>query len=52
MAFTSRRMYENYLLNPRAIAHVASQTEGFSENGDVSPEDIEEWIKEHGWNDK
>jgi hypothetical protein len=52
VAFTSRRMFENYLLNPRAIAHVASHTEGFSEDGDVSLGDIEGWIEEHRWDDK
>ncbi len=48
VAFTSRRMYENYLLNPCAIAHVASGIDGFREDGDVSAEEVKEWIEEHG----
>jgi hypothetical protein len=48
VAFTSRRMYENYLLNPCAIAHVASGIDGFREDGDVSAEEVEGWIEEHG----
>ena len=52
VAFTPRRMYENYLLNPRAIAHVASETENFREDGEVSPERVEGWIEEHRWDDK
>ena len=47
VAFTPRRMYENYLLNSRAIAAVASCIEGFRESGEVSPEEVEEWIDEH-----
>jgi hypothetical protein len=36
VAFTSRRKYENYLLNPRAIEYVASRIEGFREEYDTS----------------
>jgi predicted ATPase len=49
---TNRRMYENYLLNPCAIAHVISQTGGFREGEEVSTEKVEEWIEEYGWEDK
>lgn len=52
VAFTDRRMYENYLLNPRAIAAVASGIEGFRKGGDVEPEEIERWLEEHRWKDK
>lgn len=52
VAFTPRRMYENYLLNPRAIAYVASQIEGFREDGEISPEDVEVWLKDHRWHPK
>jgi hypothetical protein len=48
VAFTPRRMYENYLLNPHAIAAVTSQIEGFRTESEVSPEEIEGWIDEHG----
>ena len=51
VTFTSRRMYENYLLNPRAIAHIVSGIKGFGDD-DVSPKVIEGWIEEHGWDDK
>jgi predicted ATPase len=37
--FLPRRMYENYLLNPGAIAAVASQVEGFREHG-VTAEEV------------
>ena len=49
VVFTIRRMYENYLLNPHAIAAVASEIEGFSEGGDVEPEDINRWLDQHRW---
>ncbi|MDP9476828.1 MAG: AAA family ATPase [Actinomycetota bacterium] len=49
VTFLSRRMYESYLLNPRAIAEVASGIEGLGDDGrDVSPEEVEGWIEEHG----
>jgi energy-coupling factor transporter ATP-binding protein EcfA2 len=51
VTFTSRRMYENYLLNPRAIAHVVSGIKGFRDD-EVSPKVIEGWIEERGWDDK
>jgi len=49
VVFTKRRMYENYLLNPHAIAAVASEIERFSEGGDVEPEDINRWLEQHRW---
>jgi hypothetical protein len=36
-------MYENYLLNPRAIAFVASQIEGFRDSP-VTPEEVAQWL--------
>ncbi len=47
VAFLPRRMYENYLLNPRAIAEAASAIKGFREGG-VSAEEVEGWIEGHG----
>jgi hypothetical protein len=41
-----RRMYENYLLDPEAIAAVAESTEGF---GNVTPESVEEWLEHRRW---
>jgi hypothetical protein len=37
--FLGRRMYENYLLNPVAIAHVATAIEGFRKEP-VTPEEV------------
>jgi predicted ATPase len=45
--FTPRRMYENYLLNPSAIASIMSNTEGLSHRS-VTTENIEGWIKRNG----
>lgn len=47
VAFLPRRMYENYLLNPRAIAEVASGIKGFREGG-VAADQVEGWIEGHG----
>ncbi len=44
VAFLPRRMYENYLLNPHAIAFVASQIEGFRDSP-VTPEEVEHWLE-------
>ena len=52
VVFTNRRMYENYLLNARAIAAVASKIEGFSEGGEVEPEDVNRWLEQHRWDRK
>lgn len=52
-AFLPRRMYESYLLNPEALAHVASATKDFRVNGGyVSSEEAEGWIEEHRWDDR
>jgi hypothetical protein len=48
VTFTKRRMYENYLLNSQAIASVVSTLEGFSERGEVTPDDVEIWLEDHG----
>lgn len=52
VVFTGRRMYENYLLNPRAIAAVASEIEGFREGADIEPKEVSRWLEKHGWDDK
>lgn len=52
VAFTPRRTYENYLLNPSAIAYVASQIEGFREDGTISQEEVERWIEQQRWDNK
>jgi hypothetical protein len=44
VVFLPRRMYENYLLNPHAIAAVASQIEGFRDTS-VTPEEVERWLQ-------
>ncbi|MDP9485558.1 MAG: AAA family ATPase [Actinomycetota bacterium] len=52
VSFTNRRMYENYLLNPCAIAAVSSEIKGFSKRGDVEFEEVEGWLEGHRWKDK
>ncbi len=49
--FLGRRMYENYLLNPHAIAYVISTLEDFRENP-VTPEEIEQLIYKNRCNKK
>lgn len=44
VAFLSRRMYENYLLNPQAIAQVMSQIEGFRDSP-ITPEEVQEKLQ-------
>ena len=44
VVFLPRRMYENYLLNPHAIAFVASQIEGFRDSP-VTPEEVAQWLE-------
>jgi len=44
VVFLPRRMYENYLLNPHAIAAVASQIEGFRDPP-VTPEEVRHWLQ-------
>jgi hypothetical protein len=48
ISFLPRRMYENYLLNPEAIAKLISTLDNFSENP-VSPEEVAKWIEDHKW---
>ncbi len=47
--FTPRRMYENYLLNPAAIAAVASSIEGFRDPP-LTEGDVSEWLERNRWN--
>jgi len=47
--FTLRRMYENYLLNPVAIAAVASGIEGFRDRP-VTEDDVQAWLDQNRWN--
>jgi len=44
VVFLPRRMYENYLLNPHAIASVVAQIEGFRESP-VTSEEVERWLQ-------
>lgn len=44
VAFISRSMFENYLLDSEAIAHVANQQEGFTEKP-LSSVEIKEWLE-------
>ena len=44
-------MYENYLLNPAAIAVVANNQENFSASP-VSEDNIREWLRSNGQNAK
>ncbi len=46
--FTPRRMYENYLLNPAAIATIASNTAGFRDPP-VTEDEVREWLERNGW---
>ncbi len=52
VVFTGRRMYENYLINPCAIAAVASEIEGFREGIDIEPEEVSGWLEKHRWDEK
>jgi hypothetical protein len=44
-------MYENYLLNPQAIASIMSGEEGLSDRS-ITPENVEEWIQRNGGDKK
>lgn len=46
--FTHRRMYENYILNPAAIASVVNQIEGFTPEP-VAEAIIADWIQANKW---
>jgi len=47
--FLPRRMYENYLLDPDAIAAVAGAIDNF---GGVTADAVGKWIEEHRWDDQ
>jgi hypothetical protein len=47
--FTRRRMFENYLLNPAAIAAVASSIDGFREDDAVTEEEVSHWLDTNRW---
>jgi predicted ATPase len=44
IVFLPSRMYENYLLNPQAIAYVASHIEGFRDET-ITSEEVEDWLE-------
>ncbi len=46
VSFLPRRMYENYLLNPAAIAAVASGIQGFRDSS-VTQGEVEAWLAAH-----
>lgn len=46
--FTGRRMYENYLLHPDAIANVANDLDGFC-TPPLTSAKVRAWIDEHRW---
>lgn len=46
VVFLPRMMYENYLLNPEAIAYVISQIEGFRD-APVTPEEVQQKLQEN-----
>jgi hypothetical protein len=48
VTFTQRRMFENYLLNARAIASVVNSIAGFSPTS-LEVEVVDNWISEHRW---
>jgi ABC-type branched-subunit amino acid transport system ATPase component len=51
--FLPRRTFENYLLNPRAIAALASNIDDFTPAGvPTTAEQIQSWIDANGWNRK
>jgi hypothetical protein len=45
------RMYENYLLQPEAIAHVLNELRGSAET-QITNGQIEDWLSEHGGDSK
>jgi hypothetical protein len=47
VAFTRKRMYENYLLNPDALASVMNSIQGFRERP-VDPKEIRLWFETKG----
>jgi len=49
ISFLGRAMYENYLLNPDAIAAVLSKELGDTK---IVSDDVDKWLKEHKWDEK
>lgn len=49
--FLPRRMYENYLLRPEAVAAVCSGTEGFRESP-VTADEVSVWVDTKKWDRK
>ncbi|HRQ40055.1 MAG TPA: AAA family ATPase [Chloroflexota bacterium] len=49
--FTPRRMYENYLLNPAAIAAIMSEIDGLSDRP-ITESAITQWIQDNKWDSK
>lgn len=49
--FTQRRMYENYLLDAEAIAHVMSNIEGFRDSP-VESAEVETWLQSDHWDNR
>jgi len=53
VTFTTRRMYENYLLHPTGIAAVAMAISGFRDEGDpLTAVEVAAWIAERKWDSK
>jgi len=46
--FTSRRMYENYLLNPAGIAATATGIRGFRD-APLTEDEVREWFERNRW---
>lgn len=46
--FLSRRLYENYLLNPQAIAELMSSIDGFRDTP-VEDSEVANWLENQGW---
>ena len=46
LAFLDRRMYENYLLHPEAIAALANTLENFPP---ITATDVQSWLDAHQW---
>jgi hypothetical protein len=46
--FLPKRLYENYLLDPEALAACTHEIEGFRETL-VTPEEVEQWFEDRRW---
>ncbi len=51
LSFIRRRMYENYLLNPQAIAEIMTAIPGFRDTP-VTEDEINNWLGKHKWDTK